>query len=186
MAGFSTAEISRQLGASAAAVNSALQRARAAVRQRVPASSQQQVLRQLGDQRIRAIAQPYAEALERGDADTLIAMLTADATWSMPPDPMWFRGHQAIREFLMPGPRPERWTHRPTMANGQLAVAGYLRDQASGSYLPWVIDVLTLDGDKIVAVTAFLAAEALDPPHSATCLTGAELFSRFGLPADAL
>ncbi len=72
------------------------------------------------------------------------------------------------------------------MANGQLAVAGYLRDQASGSYLPWVIDVLTLDGDKIVAVTAFLAAEALDPPHSATCLTGAELFSRFGLPADAL
>jgi RNA polymerase sigma-70 factor (ECF subfamily) len=185
VAGFSTAEISRQLGTSAAAVNSALQRARAAVRQRVPASSQQQVLRQLGDQRVRAIAQRYADALERGDADALIAMLTEDATWSMPPDPMWFRGHQAIRDFLVPGPLPLRWKHRPTTANGQLAVAGYLRNQASGSHLPWVIDVLTLHDDKIAAVTAFLAAEALDPPHSATYLTGAELFSRFGLPADA-
>ena len=45
-------------------------------------------------------------------------------------------------------------------------MAGYLHDPASGRYLPWVIDVLTLDGDRISAVTAFLAAAALrDLPH---------------------
>ena len=184
VAGFPTAEIARQLGTSAAAVNSALQRARAAARDGLPSRSQQKTLRQLGDQRTRALVQRYADAMERGDADTLISMLTEEATWSMPPVPTWFRGHQAIREFVVPGPIPEEWRHRPAQANGQLAVAGYLYEKASGRYIPWVIDVLTLDGDKIAAVTAFLAAEALEPPHSESWLTGTELFRRFGLPAE--
>jgi len=164
-------------------VNSALQRARAAARDRLPARSQQRVLRQLGDQRVRALAGRYADALERGDADMLVRMLSSEATWSMPPDPTWFGGHQAIREFLTPGEVRERWQHRQAHANGQLAVAGYLQDQVSGRYVPWVIDVLTLDGELIAAVTAFLAAEALDPRYSQTWLPGAELFARFGLPA---
>jgi RNA polymerase sigma-70 factor (ECF subfamily) len=185
VAGFPTAEISRQLGMSAAAVNSALQRARAAARERLPDTSQQQILRELGDTRTRALARRYADALERGDADTLISMLTDEATWSMPPDPAFFRGHLAIRGFLASGPLRHRWRHRPTLANGQLAVGCYLLDQASGRYLPWVIDVLTLDDDKIAAVTAFLAAEAVEQPHSRALPAGTELFSRFGLPAQA-
>lgn len=183
VAGFPTAEISRQLGMSAAAVNSALQRARAAARDRLPDASQQATLRQLGDQRTRAMVQRYADALERGDADTLISMLTEEATWSMPPEPDWFRGHQAIREFLLGGPLCVRWRHRDARANGQLAVGCYLYDEARGGYIPWVIDVLTLEGDKIAAVTSFLAAEAAPARRAGNPVSGTELFSRFGLPA---
>jgi RNA polymerase sigma-70 factor (ECF subfamily) len=184
VAGFPTAEIARHLGTSAAAVNSALQRARAAARDRLPDASQQATLRQLGDQRTRALVERYADALERGDADTLISMLTEEATWSMPPEPDWFRGHQAIREFLLGGPLCVQWRHRAAQANGQLAVGCYLYDKASGRYIAWVIDVLTLEGDKIAAVTAFLAAEAAPTSRSGNPLAGTDLFSRFGLPAE--
>jgi RNA polymerase sigma-70 factor (ECF subfamily) len=180
--GLSSAEISRQLGTSAASVNSALQRARAAARDRLPARNQQQVLRALGDQRIKAIVERYADATERGDADTLISMLTEDATWSMPPVPAWFRGREGIREFLVRYPLTHRWKHRPARANGQLAIGCYLPGQGTSGYVPAVIDVLTLDGDKIAAVTAFLAAETLQPPHSGAWIAGEELFARFGLP----
>ncbi len=80
VAGFPAADIARQLGTSTASVNSALQRARATARDRMPAATQQQVPRALGDQRIKAIAGRYADAVERGDADTLISMLTHHAT----------------------------------------------------------------------------------------------------------
>ncbi len=184
VAGFPTTDIAGQLGTSAASVNSALQRARAGIREHHQAANQQQALRQLGDRSVRKLAERYADALERDDADALISLLNEDATWSMPPDPDWYRGHQAIRVFLGPTSIPGRWRHRITSANAQLAVAGYFDGQGSGRWVPWVIDVLTLEGGKIAAVTAFLAAEALDPPHSATALSGAELFTRFGLPVD--
>jgi RNA polymerase sigma-70 factor, ECF subfamily len=183
VAGLSTAEISSQLGTSAPSVNSALQRARAAVRDRVPARSQQLALRVLGDRRTREIAERYAAAFEQADIDSLVSMLTEDATWSMPPAATWFCGREAISEFLARGPLTERWKHRPVRANGQLAVGCYLFDQAKAGFVPAVIDVLTLDGAKIAAVTAFLAAETLQPPHSSAWITGAELFGRFGLPA---
>ena len=183
VAGFSATEIADQLGTSAASVTSALQRARAAVRDRLPATSQQTTLRLLGDPRTQALVRAYADAIERGDADTLIGMLTKDATWSMPPVPTWFRGHQAIREFLTSYPLTERWNHRPAQANGQLAVGCYLYDQASGRCVPAVIDVLTLDGEKITAVTGFLTAQTLQSPYSATWVADADLFCRFGLPA---
>jgi RNA polymerase sigma-70 factor, ECF subfamily len=184
VAGFPTEEISRQLGTSAAAVNSALQRARAAARDRLPARSQQATLRQLGDERTRALVERYADALERGDADTLVSMLTEEATWSMPPDPAWFRGHDAIREFLLGGPLCVGWRHRAAQANGQLSVGCYLYDEASDRYIPWVIDVLTLEGDKITAVTAFLTVQAQKPGRSESQPTGTELFARFGLPEE--
>jgi RNA polymerase sigma-70 factor, ECF subfamily len=180
--GLSTTEISLQLGTSAAAVNSALQRARETARDRLPARSQQQVLRALGDQRIKAIAERYADAIERGDADALISMLTEDAAWSMPPVPTWFRGRKAIREFLVGYPLTERWKHRTARASGQLAVGCYLPGQGTGGYVPAVIDVLTLDGDQIAAVTGFLTARALQPPRSQAWIAGDELFARHGLP----
>jgi RNA polymerase sigma-70 factor, ECF subfamily len=169
VAGFSAEEIAVQLGTSAAAVNSALQRARAA-RKRLPAKTQQATLRELGDERIRALAGRYADALEHGDADTLIGLLTRDATWSMPPYPTWFRGHADIRAFLERYPLRERWRHVPAGANGQLAVGCYLIGPDMNVFVPAVIDVLTLAGDKISAVTGFHA--------------GPEVFARFGLPAE--
>jgi RNA polymerase sigma-70 factor, ECF subfamily len=179
--GFSAAEISGQLGTTVASVNSALARARARVERAKPDRSQQATLRALGDERIKDIVRRYADALEQGDADTLISMLTEDATWSMPPIPTWFGGHDRIREFLTRWPLTVRWRHAPVWANGQPATACYLfRD---GEYLPAVIDVLTLDGDKIAAVTAFLTPDMFGDPPSVAQQSGAELFASFGLPA---
>ena len=188
--GFSTAEIASQLGTSAPSVNSALQRARAAVRDRLPASSQQSVLRTIGDEHTRALVQRYADAIERSDCDTLISMLTRDASWSMPPVPTWYRGHQAVRQFLVSSPLTYRWRHLPARANGQLAVGCYLFNELKGTYLPAVLDVLTLDGAKIAAVTGFLAADVSpelpspEAPGRGAWITGAQLFSRFGLPRE--
>jgi len=180
--GFSAAEISSQLGTSPQAVNSALQRARAAVRStRSPEMSQQATLARLGEQRTLAIAQQYADAMERGDVDTLVSMLTVDASWSMPPFPTWYHGHESVRVFLADVAMRETWRHRTTWANGQLAVGGYLRNADTKVFEPWVIDVLTFEGEKISAVTAFLAAEAADPPRNPSWTGGAELFTRFGL-----
>jgi RNA polymerase sigma-70 factor, ECF subfamily len=180
---FSAAEVSGQLGTSVAAVNSALQRARAAAGS-LPARSQQETLRALGDTRLREIAQRYADAIERGDADALISMLTDDASWSMPPIPTWFRGPQAVRAFLVTSPLRERWRHRATRANGQLAVGCYLPDPATGMYIPAVIDVLTLAGDKVAAVTGFLVGDFQKRAPGTRPVPGADVFARFGLPAE--
>jgi RNA polymerase sigma-70 factor, ECF subfamily len=171
--GFSAAEAAGLLNTSLAAANSALQRARAAARADLPARSQQSVLRTLGDQRVREIVRQYATALEHGDADALISMLTGDASWSMPPVPTWYQGLPAVRDFLVRYPLRDRWRHQPVSCNGQLAVACYIFDQASDAFCPHGIDVLTLRDDKIAAVTAFLIPDA-DP---------APLFARFQLPA---
>jgi RNA polymerase sigma-70 factor (ECF subfamily) len=178
--GFSAAETADQLGTSVASVNSALQRARAGVRGGLPASSQQQTLRALGDQRTRAIVGKYMDAMERGDADTLVGMLTEDATWCMPPIPTWFAGH----EFLLRYPFSERWKHLPTRANGQLAVGCYLFRSDVGTYVPACVDVLTLAGDKIRSVVGFLTAAHEESPDARTWTASAEIFTRFGLPAE--
>jgi RNA polymerase sigma-70 factor (ECF subfamily) len=181
--GFSAAETADQLGASVASVNSALQRARAAVRGGLPDRSQQETLRLLGDQRTRTIVEKYMDAMERGDADTLVSMLTEDATWCMPPIPTWFAGHKLLREFLLRYPLGERWTHLPTQSNGQLAVGCYLFDPDTGSYVPACIDVLTLEGDKIRSVVGFLTTAHEESPDARAWAAAADVFARFGLPA---
>jgi RNA polymerase sigma-70 factor (TIGR02960 family) len=162
--GFSAAEVAGQLGTSAAAVNSALQRARGAIG---PAGlSQQAVLRDLGDPAVRDLAARWAGAWQDGDVDAIVAMLAADARYSMPPLPRWYRGQDAIREFLVTGPLRSGWRFLPTTANGQLAFGTYLRDGGAGDYLPGGLDVLTLRGGQVAEITAFLSAD----------------LSRFGLP----
>jgi RNA polymerase sigma-70 factor, ECF subfamily len=182
--GFSAAETAGQLETSPAAVNSALQRARATVRALLPSQTQQSTLRQLGDQRTRALVQRYTNAMERHDIDALITMLTEDAAWSMPPHPMWFRGHQALRQFLVRYPFSQRWRHRPAQANGQLAVGCYIYDTGLDRYVPAVIDVLTLRGDKISAVTGFMSTATFEHPPDSGWITGPDLFARFGLPLE--
>jgi RNA polymerase sigma-70 factor (ECF subfamily) len=185
--GFSAAETAAQLGISVAAANSALQRARAAVKDRLPARDQQSTLRSVGDQRTKAIVARYVDAIEQGDADTLLRLLTADATWSMPPVPTWFSGHAAVRDFLLRYPLRERWKHYPTTANGQLAVACYLFNAGTGTYVPAVIDVLTFEGDLIAAVTGFHVPDrdAPDPAAAAQNATAAaQMFATFAAPAE--
>jgi RNA polymerase sigma-70 factor (ECF subfamily) len=168
--GFAPAEIAVALDATPAAVYSTLQRAHAAVEERLPARSQQATLRTIGDERLRALVERFVRAWEDADVATITAMLTADATLAMPPRPNWYRGAAAIGAFLAKGPlSAPRWRHLPARANGQLAFGVYFSD-GEPAYRGQVIHVLTLDDDaRIAAMTAF---------H------GAGTFARFGLPPE--
>ena len=167
--GFSAREVAELVDASVPAVNSALQRARRIVNDHIQTQASHQTARSIGDTRLREIVDGYIDAFERGDVPTLVALLTEDATWSMPPEPEWYRGRAAITAFLVAGPMRVRWRHRTTVANGQPAVGCYLWDAGRQAYTAKVLDVLTLRGDRIAAVTAFIDGR---------------LFPRFGLPAE--
>lgn len=155
---------------SVASVNSALARARRIVAEKVPSRTQQQTLREIDDARVREIVTGFSTALEEGDADALVSLLTADVTWSMPPMPHWYRGIEAVTDFavMVPLTGCGNWRHIPTTANGQPAVAGYRWDEEAGTHTPWSITVLTLADEHITELTSFL---------------GAENFPLFGLPA---
>jgi RNA polymerase sigma-70 factor, ECF subfamily len=155
--GFSAREVAEALEATVDSVNSALSRARRTMKARGPERSQQATLRSLGDDRVRALVARYMDALDRGDVDAIVGMLADDATWSMPPYPQWFQGHEEIRAFLVDGPMRERWRHAAAYANGQVAVCCYRFED--GAFVPAVLDVLTLRGDRIAAVTAFVTPE---------------------------
>lgn len=163
--GFSAAEIATVMDTSVASVRSALQRARTLVAERVPARTQQQTLRTIGDARTREIVAGWSAALERGDADGLVALLTKDVTWSMPPVPHWYRGLDAVTDFAVRVPLTScgAWRHLPVTANGQPAVASYLRSGDAGPHLRWSITVLTLRDDLIAELTSFIGAEHFDP-----------------------
>ncbi len=167
--GFSAAEAASSLGTTVASVNSALQRARKTLDDLLPEQSQQTTLRALGDERLRRLAERYADAIERSDVETLLSMLTEDAAWSMPPLATWYRGHESIARFLVEYPLTLRWRHLPTHANGQVAVGCYIWDEERGVFGADVIDVLTLRGELIAEVTAFMSTE---------------IFHRFGLPVE--
>jgi RNA polymerase sigma-70 factor, ECF subfamily len=182
--GFSAQEVAEALETTVASVNSALQRARKSVEERLPDESQQATLRELGDERISELVQSYMGALERGDVDGLVAMLSEEATWSMPPLPRWYRGDAAIAAFLAEYPYRERWRHMPTHANGQVAVGCYMWDPERERYMAAVLDVLTLRGTRIAAVTAFLAPWVFRRFGDLPGVMTPEVFGRFGLPDE--
>src|SRR5688500_9375677 len=101
--GFSAQEVADLLETSVASVNSALQRARRTIDEKLPEQSQQATLRTLGDERLREIVEQYMDAMGRGDVDTVVSMLADDAAWSMPPLATWYHG-AAVRDFLRVGP----------------------------------------------------------------------------------
>jgi RNA polymerase sigma-70 factor (ECF subfamily) len=158
--GFSAAEIAGVMDTSVAAVNSALQRARRIVAERVPEVSRQQALRQVGDARVRELAAGFAAALERGDAAALVELLTADVTWSMPPYPHWYAGRDACLDFARRVPMTHcgDWRHAHTSANGWPALASYLRAAGSATFTPWSVDVLTVRDGRIASITSFVGA----------------------------
>jgi RNA polymerase sigma-70 factor, ECF subfamily len=163
--GFSAREVADSLETSAAAVNSALQRARAAVEERLPAETQQATARSLGDSGLRAVVQRYVDAWERRDVDAITALLVEDARFAMPPFPNWFSGREVVVEFIVATGRP-RLRHVVTRANGQPAIGWYIWKPTAGAYLPTSIEVLTLEGDRVCEIVAFASPE---------------LFPRFGL-----
>jgi RNA polymerase sigma-70 factor (ECF subfamily) len=168
--GFSAREVSESLETSVPAVNSALQRARKAIGERLPEQSQQATLRTLGDERVRGLVEAYVDAWRRGDVDALRALLAEDATFSMPPWAAWWRGRETLAGFASTAVEvcaPSRPV--PIRANGQPAVAYYTLEAETGRYLAGAIDVITLEGPLIKDITAFVTPE---------------IFRDFGLPPE--
>jgi RNA polymerase sigma-70 factor, ECF subfamily len=191
--GYSAKEVASTLDTTVASVNSALQRARATVDARLPEQSQQATLRTLGDEGLREVVGRYVDAWDRSDVDGVVAMLTEDASFSMPPLQTWFGGREAIRIFLAGWPLSGLWRWRNVLvqANGQPALAFYAWDPDAEAYLPFALNVLSLRGDLISEVTAFIARAADDPDREVIArlpeqpyddLRLAAAFGRFGLP----
>lgn len=158
--GFSAAEIADTMKTSTTSVNSALSRARKEIADKVPARSQQQNLRTLGDARVREVVAGYAAALEQGDSELLVSLLTEDVTWSMPPMPYWYAGVTAVMDHAVHVPMTcGSWRHVPTTANGQPALACYLRPEGESEYAAWSIDMFTLRDGRIAAITSFIGKE---------------------------
>ena len=167
--GFSAREVAESLGTTLGSVNGALHRARRAVEQRLPERSQQATLRALGDHNVRALVDRYVGAWERGDVEAIVAMLVEDAEIAMPPMPLWYRGRDAIAVFLTKWALRERWRFVPVRANGHLAFGTYSWDAEKGNFVASGVDVLTLRGARVEAITAFVTPE---------------VFRVFGLPDE--
>ena len=128
-------------------MNSALQRARKAVDERLPEQSQQATLRPLGDERVREIVERYVDAWARGDVESLRALLAEDAAFSMPPWARLVARTRDHRELRAGGVEScAKSLAVRTRANGQLAIAYYQLEADTGRHVPVAIDVLTLEG----------------------------------------
>jgi RNA polymerase sigma-70 factor (ECF subfamily) len=191
--GFSAKETAEALETSTASVNSALQRARASVEQRIPEQSQQRTLRDLGDDGVREAVESYIDAWQRGDVEGVVAMLTEDAAFTMPPLQSWFSGRDQIAIWMADSPLSGewRWQTRRLRANGQEAIAFYTWDPETERYLRFALNVLTLTDDGISEVDAFLTRETQDPsPEAIQSMPERAFdprrldaaFERFGLP----
>jgi RNA polymerase sigma-70 factor, ECF subfamily len=192
--GFSAQETADSLETSVASVNSALQRARKTVDERLPEESQQQTLRALGDDGVREIVESYMDAMGSGDIDKMVTMLAEDAAWSMPPLPAWFHGREALRGFMAAGPLSGdwRWRHLPAHVSGQAAVGSYAWYEPDQTYRPFALDVFTLGADgKIKAVTSFINRSTMSrddvfyqryPEQAIDDSNVMAPFERFGLP----
>ncbi len=158
---FSAAEAAEALDMSVAAVNSALQRARATLDARSPAV----VPRALSEEQTRLLAR-YVDAFERYDVDALTALLHEEATLSMPPYELWLQGHASIARWLLSfgiGCKGSRLV--PVEACGGTPAFAQYRQ---GGAQPWALLMLELGDDRITSMTSYLDVETL--------------FPRFGLP----
>ncbi|HEY6593069.1 MAG TPA: sigma factor-like helix-turn-helix DNA-binding protein, partial [Asanoa sp.] len=149
--GYRAVEAAEMLEMTEEAVNSALKRARVAMPVRHAG-------RPRGAQE-RAVAARFADAMERGDVPAMLALLTDDAWLTMPPAPLEYQGLEVIADFLRvvafrSGTR--RYRLVPTSANGQPAYGCYVYDHDAPVGHAHGILVLTLDGDRVSALTRFV------------------------------
>lgn len=161
------ADVASLLDTSTAAVNSALQRARAQIAQAAP--SEDAVLEPVGPEQ-RAVLDKYMAAFENYDFASLTELLTQDAVWEMPPFDGWYQGPAAIRTLIetnCPAGGPGDMRLVPTVSNGQPAFGLYMRE-GDGVHRAFQLQVLSLGPSGVGHVTVFFD------------LT---LFEKFGLPA---
>ena len=150
---FSAAETAELLETSVPAVNSALQRAKLAVKERVPPLSQQATLAQLSDGARKSLVRAYIDAWAQQDAGALVALLTEDARFTMPPIPSWFDGRDAVVRFFTHPVFGTPWRLEPVWVSGQLGFAAY----QGPDFRLGALNVVALRGDKIAEITGSLA-----------------------------
>ena len=159
------AEVAELLDTTVAAVNSALQRARAQLAEVSP--TQDDVTEPTDDEK-RALLERYVAAFERKDVAAIVALLAEDAVWEMPPFTTWFRGRDQVARHLTGqcpgGPGDFRFVH--THANGEPALAMYLRGE-DGVFEPFTLQAFAVREGRFTHVVSFF-----DP----------RLFGTFGLP----
>ncbi|MGW5672006.1 sigma-70 family RNA polymerase sigma factor [Micromonospora sp. NPDC003776] len=143
---WSTVEVAEALATTPAAVNSGLQRARA--RLGAVAIREEQVA-EPADPAQRALLDRYVAAFERADVPALTRLLTDDAVLEMPPVLNWHVGRERYGRFIarILALRGTDWRLLATAANGQPALAAYVRD--GEAYLPHTVQVLTLRAGRI-------------------------------------
>jgi RNA polymerase sigma-70 factor (ECF subfamily) len=100
----------------------------------------------------------YVDAWERCDVEAFASMLAEDATFAMPPLRSWYQSRTGIAIWAAASPMSGDWRWRTVFvrANGQPALGFYAWNEAEQSYLPFALNVLTLRGDRISDVTAFI------------------------------
>jgi RNA polymerase sigma-70 factor (TIGR02960 family) len=154
--GFHTSEVAEMLDSTEASVKGALQRARATLGERKPVRDRERAPLPRSA-RERELVGRFAAAVERGDTDGVVSLLTDDAWLTMPPEPYEYQGGEAIARFLQ-----DREIRRgaplrlvPTRANGQPAFGCYLPDAQAAIARAYGLMVLTLEGERISAITWF-------------------------------
>jgi RNA polymerase sigma-70 factor (ECF subfamily) len=147
------AEVAELLGTTTAAVNGMLQRARARLEQAAPGEDQ---IHEPADPADRALLDRYAAAFQNADITAVMQLLRDDAVFEMPPEPTWFTGRELIGRFLQSQvlTEPGRFRMIPTAANGQPALAAYMRGH-DGVYRAHAIQVLTIAASRVTRVTSF-------------------------------
>jgi RNA polymerase sigma-70 factor (TIGR02960 family) len=156
--GYHASEVADMLDSTVGSVNSALKRARASLQRRLPPTGERAPAPAPAPDSPaeQALVAKFVRAYDSGQIDTLVALLTDDAHMSMPPIPLEYHGRDAVARFLTSVSRPgRRWDLVPTRANGLLAFGTYVRSPAGGIRHGTGLDVLTLAGDRISAITHF-------------------------------
>jgi RNA polymerase sigma-70 factor, ECF subfamily len=160
--GYRAAEVAEMLETSEASVNSLLRRARTAFDSRLPATGRERA--PLPNSKLeRDIVARFAVSVESGDIDAMVTLLTDDAWLTMPPLPHAYQGHEAIGAFLR-GREERRGAHLrvlQTRANTQPAFGCYLPLPETGVARAFALFVLTIEGDRISAITWFADSSIL-------------------------
>jgi RNA polymerase sigma-70 factor (ECF subfamily) len=165
---WSAAETAELLETTPASVNSALQRARATLAAQDAHGLADLTPTDLADPDQQRLLSRYVEAFERYDMTALTALLHEDATWNMPPFPMWLQTHADIVGFCLgPGIGCDGSRLIPTLANGSPAFGQY-KPAPGGGHEPWSLQVLEVRDGRIAGITFFLDT--------------ARFFPMFGLP----
>lgn len=152
---FSAAEVAEMLGTTTTSVKSALQRARATLKDQAPAADQ---ITEPTAPQARAVLDRYIKAFENADAEALTHLLLRDAAIEAPPMSVWFKGRATcvpvLRDRVLGEPGRWRMFPVPGGANGHPAAAGYVRDE-QGDYQPYGVVVLEVVGDAVSRIVSF-------------------------------